>query len=240
MGARTERLKRTVQVARVARRSKLLRVLREVGVVGDRPATREGAQEFRKGLEELGTTYVKLGQLLSSRPDLLPDVYIDELAKLVDDAPPVPFEAIRQSIDEELGAGVFAKIESEPLASASIAQVHGALLKDGREVVVKVRRPGVLEQVEVDLDVLRSTVRFLHKHSETAQLLQLEALADELEVHLRGELDLSEEASNTELVGRVIVDFRELLVAKVVRPYVTEGVLVLERIHGEKVTADHR
>src|SRR3954453_16928851 len=239
MGAQTQRLRRALEVARVARRSKLLRVLREVGVVGDRPATREAAREFRKGLEELGTTYVKLGQLLSSRPDLLPDVYIEELATLVDDAPPVPFAEIRRTIDEELGADAFANVESEPLASASIAQVHAALLKDGREVVVKVRRPGVLEQVDVDLDVLRTTVRFLHKHSETAQLLQLEALADELEVHLNGELDLTEEAHNSELVGRVIADFPELLVAKVIHPYVTEKVLVLERIHGEKVTTDH-
>jgi ubiquinone biosynthesis protein len=236
---RAQRLRRAVEVARVARRSKLIRVLREVGVVGDRAATREAAQEFREGLEELGTTYVKLGQLLSSRPDLLPDVYIDELSKLVDDAAPVLFDQIKQTIDEELGADAFARIDPEPLASASIAQVHTALLKDGREVVVKVRRPSVLEQVMVDLDVLRTTVRFLHKHSETAQLLQLEALADELEVHLNGELDLTEEAHNTELVGRVIADFPELLVAKVIHPYVTEKVLVLERIHGEKVTVDH-
>jgi ubiquinone biosynthesis protein len=179
--ARAQRVRRAFEVVRVARRGKLARVLREVGVVGERPATREGAQEFRKSLEELGTTYVKLGQLLSSRPDLLPDVYIDELAKLVDDAPPVPFAEIRSTIDEELGADAFARIDEEPLASASIAQVHAALLKDGREVVVKVRRPGVAEQVALDLDVLRTTVRFLHKRSETAQLLQLEALMDELE-----------------------------------------------------------
>jgi predicted unusual protein kinase regulating ubiquinone biosynthesis (AarF/ABC1/UbiB family) len=237
--ARAQRLRRAFEVARVARRSKLTRVLREVGVVGTRPATREGAQEFRQGLEELGTTYVKLGQLLSSRPDLLPDVYIEELTKLVDDAPPVPFAEIRRTIDEELGADAFARIDEEPIASASIAQVHGALLKDGREVVVKVRRPGVVEQVDLDLDVLRKTVRFLHKHSETAQLLQLEALTDELEVHLRAELDLTEEAHNTELVGRAIADFPELLVAKVVRPYVTEEVLVLERVQGAKVTPEH-
>src|SRR3954449_11062516 len=225
MGARTRRLRRALEVARIARRSKLTRVLREVGVVGGRPATREAAQEFRKGLEELGTTYVKLGQLLSSRPDLLPDVYIDELSKLVDAAPPVAFEEIRQTIEAELGADAFARIDEEPLASASIAQVHTALLKDGREVVVKVRRPGVLEQVNVDLDVLRTMVRFLHKRSETAQLLQLEALADELEVHLRGELDLTEEAHNTELIGRVVADFPELFVATVIHPYVTEQVL---------------
>jgi ubiquinone biosynthesis protein len=236
---RAQRLRRALEVARVARRSRLIRVLREVGVVGDRAATREAAQEFRKGLEHLGTTYVKLGQLLSSRPDLLPDVYIDELSKLVDDAPPVPFERIRQVIDEELGVDAFARIDEEPLASASVAQVHPALLKEGREVVVKVRRPGVLEQVELDLDVLRTTVRFLHKHSETAQLLQLEALADELEVHLRAELDLTEEAHNTELVGRAIAEFPELLVARVVHPHVTEKALALERIHGDKVTADH-
>jgi ubiquinone biosynthesis protein len=235
---RAQRLRRAVEVARVARRSKLTRVLREVGVVGGRPATPEAAREFRKGLEELGTTYVKLGQLLSSRPDLLPDIYIEELSKLVDAAPPVSFEQIRQRIDEEL-EDAFARIDADPLASASIAQVHSALLKDGREVVVKVRRPGVLEQVEVDLDVLRTTVRFLHKHSETAQLLQLEALADELEIHLRAELDLGEEAHNTELVGRVVAEFPELLVAKVIHPYVTEKVLVLERIQGEKVTAEH-
>jgi ubiquinone biosynthesis protein len=87
--------------------------------------------------------------------------------------------------------------------------------------------------------VLRSTVGFLHKHSETAQLLQLEALADELEVHLRGELDLTEEAHNTELIGRVVADFPELFVAAVIHPYVTEQVLVLERIHGEKVSSGH-
>jgi predicted unusual protein kinase regulating ubiquinone biosynthesis (AarF/ABC1/UbiB family) len=239
VGVRAQRLKRTLQVARVARRSKLTRVLREVGVVGERPATVEGAVEFRRGLEELGTTYVKLGQLLSSRPDLLPDVYIEELTKLVDDAPPVPFERVERTLEEELGGDLFASIEREPLASASIAQVHAALLGDGREVVVKVRRPGVFEQVEVDLDVLRSTVKFLHRHSETAQLLQLEALADELEVHLRAELDLTEEAHNTELVSRTVADFPELTVAKVVRPHVTEKVLVLERVHGKKVDRDH-
>ena len=101
--------------------------------------------------------------------------------------------------------------------------------------MVKVRRPGIEEQVALDLDVLRSTVRFLHKRSETAQLLQLEALADELEVHLRAELDLREEAHNTEVVGRAIADFQELLVANVVHPHVTEEVLILERIHGKKV-----
>src|SRR5204862_4579469 len=106
-------------VTRVARRSGILRVLHELGVVGSRPATRDGAQEFRQALEELGTTYIKLGQLLSSRPDLLPDEYIDELGKLVDEVPQVPFERIRTVIAEELPPDVFVRVDPEPVATAS-------------------------------------------------------------------------------------------------------------------------
>src|SRR5919106_1405814 len=102
MGARTRRWRRALQVGRVAQRSHLLGALGEIGVVGDRPATREAAVRFRHALEELGTTYIKLGQLLSSRPDLLPDVYIEELGRLVDEVPPVPFERVRPVIDAEI------------------------------------------------------------------------------------------------------------------------------------------
>ena len=153
MGARTQRVKRALQVTGVARRRRLLRVLRELGVVGRRPATREGAVEFRRALEQLGTTYLKLGQLLSSRPDLLPDVYIEELGKLVDEVPPFPFEQVEQIVREDLGEDTLARLDREPLAAASIAQIHTALLSDGREVVLKVRRPGVVEQVDTDLDL---------------------------------------------------------------------------------------
>jgi predicted unusual protein kinase regulating ubiquinone biosynthesis (AarF/ABC1/UbiB family) len=236
---RIPRTKRALEVTRVARRGRLLRALRELGVIGDRPATREGAVRFRCTLEELGTTFVKLGQLLSSRPDLLPDVYIDELGKLVDDVPPEPFAEIERVIEDDLGSEPFVRIDPEPLATASIAQIHRALLRDGRDVVVKVRRPGVLEQVEVDLELMRSTVSFLHEHSETAQLLQLEALADELETHLRGELDFLEEANNAELIAGLVEESPELVVPRVVQPYVTERVLVLERIEGSKVSEEH-
>jgi predicted unusual protein kinase regulating ubiquinone biosynthesis (AarF/ABC1/UbiB family) len=234
-----ERMKRARQVTSVARQRSLLRVLRELGVVGQRPATREGAVEFRRALEELGTTYLKLGQLLASRPDLLPDVYIEELGKLVDEVPPFPFSEVERIVREDLGADAVARLEPEPLAAASIAQIHQALLKDGRDVVVKVRRPGIVEQVDRDLDVIRSTVNFLEEHSDTAQLLQLRALADELDSHLRAELDFVEEASNTELIARLLEDFEDLIVPQVIRPYVTERVLVLERIHGEKVAPGH-
>jgi predicted unusual protein kinase regulating ubiquinone biosynthesis (AarF/ABC1/UbiB family) len=233
------RTRRALEVGNVARRGGLRRVLAEVGVRGNRPATREGAQGFRAALEELGTTYVKLGQLLSSRPDLLPDVYIEELGHLVDEVQPVPFVDIDATIRAEIGDEVFASIDPEPLAAASVAQTHRALMKSGREVVVKVRRPGIAEQVELDLSVLRSTAGLLAGHSETARRLQLEALADELEVHLRQELDFVEEAHNTELIAGLVRQYERIVVPQVVRPFVTERVLVLEWIDGKKVERDH-
>jgi predicted unusual protein kinase regulating ubiquinone biosynthesis (AarF/ABC1/UbiB family) len=239
VGVRLDRTRRALQVTKVARQAGLRRVLAEIGAVGNREATREGARRFREALEQLGTTYIKLGQLLSSRPDLLPDVYIEELAQLVDQVAPVPFVDVDATIRADLGDDVFASIDPEPLATASIAQTHRALLESGREVVVKVRRPGIVEEVELDLGVLRSTARLIAGRSETAQLLQVEALVDELEVHLRQELDFVEEAHNTELIGRLVEDYERIFVPQVIRPHVTERVLVLEWVDGEKVTDGH-
>jgi predicted unusual protein kinase regulating ubiquinone biosynthesis (AarF/ABC1/UbiB family) len=208
-------------------------------VSGRREATREGARAFRLGLEELGTTFIKLGQLLSSRPDLLPDVYIDELGHLVDSVPAVLFAEVEAVLLEDFGGDAFVSLDPEPLATASIAQTHRGLLATGQEVVAKVRRPGVVEQVELDLAVLRSTVRLAVRHSEAAQRVQLEELADELEVHLRGELDFVEEAHNTELVRRLVERFDVLVVPRVIQPYVTERALVLELIPGRRVEAGH-
>src|SRR5438067_4167872 len=183
MGQRTQRVKRALYVGRVARRGRLLRVLRELGVWGNRPATRDGAEAFRHALEELGTTYIKLGQLLSSRPDLLPDVYIEELLHLVDQVPPVPFAEIDAVIRADLGDDVFASVDPEPLATASIAQTHRALLKSGREVVIKVRRPGIVEQVELDLPLLPPTARFAAGPTEPAQLLKVKARTNRPKLH---------------------------------------------------------
>ena len=233
-----DRARRAREVVGVARRRKLVRVLRELGVAGSRPATREGAVEFREALEQLGSTFLKLGQLLSSRPDLLPDVYIDELSKLVDEVPPFPFAEVERAVREDVGDAVV-ELDPAPLAAASIAQIHAALLADGREVVVKVRRPGIVEEVDIDLALVRSAVEFVEKRSETAQLLQVRALADELEVHLRAELDFVEEANNTELIAAQLEDYDDLVVPRVIQPHVTERLLVLERIHGRKLEAGH-
>jgi len=228
-----------VGVARVARQAGIRRILGEIGATGDRPATTEGARAFRLALEELGTTYIKLGQLLSSRPDLLPDVYAEELERLVDSVPPVPYETLRPTIEGDIGPDTFVRIDEEPLAAASIAQIHAAVLKDGRAVVVKVRRPGVEEQVARDLELLRSTTRLAESRSERARVLRLEALADELEAHLLDELDLREEANNADVIGRNLADVDEIVVPRVVRPYVTERVLVLERLDGRRIAPGH-
>jgi ubiquinone biosynthesis protein len=239
VGARLERARRALTVGRIAQQSGLRRILAEIGVSGRREATREGAQAFRSGLQQLGTTFIKLGQLLSSRPDLLPDVYIEELGRLVDEVPPVPFVEIEAVLREDFGDDAFVRLDTEPLATASIAQTHRGLLATGQEVVAKVRRPGVVEQVDLDLAVLRSTVRFAAGRFEAARRVQLEELADELEVHLRAELDFLEEAHNTELVRGLVEPFEGLVVPRVIRPHVTERALVLEWIAGAKVEAGH-
>ncbi len=239
MARSTGRARRALEVGRVARRGKLLRVLGEIGVVGDKTPSREGAKAFRLALEELGTTFVKLGQLLSSRPDLLPDVYIRELEHLVDDVPPFPAAEARRIIAEEIGLDVFARLDEEPLACASIAQIHAGLTREGREVVVKVRRPGIEDEVALDLQLLRSLTSFAEGRSHTARLLQLAALTDELEAHLASELDFVEEAHGSELIAGIVAEHEHLVVPEVIHPYVTERVLVQERIVGEKVTIDH-
>ena len=170
---------------------RLLRVLREVGVVGDRPATREGAVEFRRALEELGTTYLKLGQLLSSRPDLLPDVYIEELGKLVDEVPPLPVRGGRAVIARRTSAR--ARSRGSSRSRWRRRRSRRSTRPCSRTAATSCSRcggPGSSSRSSLDLDVIRSTVGFLDRRSETAQLLQLRALAEELEVHLRAELEL--------------------------------------------------
>jgi predicted unusual protein kinase regulating ubiquinone biosynthesis (AarF/ABC1/UbiB family) len=169
----------------------------------------------------------------------LPDVYIEELSRLTDNAPPLPFSVIEPVIAQDVGLDVFARIDPDPLASASIAQVHRALMRDGRDVVVKVRRPGIEEQVALDLDLLRSTAALLERRSETARAVQARALAEELEVHLRAELNLVEEAHNAELIAGLAATEETITVPAVIRPHVSERVLVLERIDGKKITRDH-
>jgi ubiquinone biosynthesis protein len=155
----------------------------------------------RRTLEELGGTYIKIGQFLSGRADLLPGAYIEELAKLLDSAPPVAADEIREAIEEDLGAPVdvlFASFDDTPIASASIGQVHRATLSDGRQVVVKVQRPGIEAAVEADLELLLRQARFLERRSETMRDYNIVAIGEELARSIREELDYQIEGRNAE------------------------------------------
>lgn len=158
-------------------------------------------QRLRRTLEQLGATYIKVGQLLSGRADVLPAAYIKELSKLLDSAPPVAASEIREVIEEELGVPVdelYASFDDTPIASASIGQVHRATLHDGQEVAVKVQRPGIEDEVDADLELLLRQARFLERRSETMRDYNIVAIGNELARSLREELDYEIEGRNAE------------------------------------------
>jgi ubiquinone biosynthesis protein len=203
-------------------------------------ATAELAEKFRKRLLELGPAYIKLGQLLASRTDLLPATYIAELQKLEDDVTPAPYEAIAEIIQSELGARVsnlFLEFSEKPLGSASLGQVHAATLRDGREVVVKVQRPDIREQIAADVAYFREFATWLTSHTTAGRKMDLVAIISQLEQVLADELDYRVEMRNTQHFDRAMERFPLLTVPNVIPALSTERVLTMERIHGTKVTA---
>lgn len=193
----------------------------------------------RLALEELGATFVKLGQILSTRPDLLPVAYQLELAKLHDAAPAIPAETVRELIREELGCEpeeVFASFDIVPLAAASIGQAHAATLTDGTEVVIKVRRPGVVEQVEEDLEILKNLAVQANRRWHAGAAYDLVALVDEFAVTLRGELDYLREGRNAERFAANFADDPDVHIPRVFWATTTSRVLTLERLRGLKVS----
>jgi ubiquinone biosynthesis protein len=172
------------------------------GVVGRAPADLHTPPEsLRLALEELGPTFVKLGQLLSTRADLLSPNYRAELAKLQDFAPALPSEVVEDIIERELHApadSVFASFAAAPLACASVGQAHTATLHDGTDVVVKVRRPNVVEDMERDLEIVQNFAARASRHSKTAARYDVVGLADEFVHALRAQLDYLQEMRNAE------------------------------------------
>jgi ubiquinone biosynthesis protein len=193
-------------------------------------------RNLRLALEELGPTFVKLGQMLSTRGDLLSPAYLAELAKLQDAAPPVEAAVVQRTIEQELGPEVFAWLDLHPLASASIGQAHAARLHDGTEVVVKVRRPGAREQVEQDLAILERVARQaswrLHKPARPGWV----GLAGEFARLLRAELDYELEGHNAERFAANFADDRQVRIPRVYWETTTADVITLERMRGIKVT----
>ncbi|MFJ7749467.1 ABC1 kinase family protein [Arthrobacter sp. NPDC097144] len=207
---------------------------------GDRPQQRAATPEYlRRALEELGPTFIKLGQLLSTRQDLLPPRYQQELAKLQDNAEPVPWEQILPVLEAELGTDVltrFAAFDTNPLASASIGQVYAARLPNGTEVVVKVRRPGVEDEVNEDLDILQSLAGYAAKHWEAARDYDVKALMDEFAETLRNELDYTQEAGNTLRFAANFQDDPVVQIPVLYTKFSTSKVLTQQRLYGLKVT----
>jgi ubiquinone biosynthesis protein len=193
---------------------------------------------LRLALEELGTTFIKLGQILSTRADLLPPEYLVELRKLQDSAPPVAFEEIQQAIVSELGQPIeklFAEFDPAPLAAASIGQAHAATLWDGTEVVVKVRRPGVVEQVNEDLEILKELAATASRHWDFADQYDLIGLVEEFSQTLRSELDYIREGHSAERFASNFVTDSHIHIPRVFWDATTSRVLTLERIRGVKI-----
>jgi ubiquinone biosynthesis protein len=195
-------------------------------------------EHLRSALEELGTTFIKLGQILSTRADLLPPDYLQELTKLQDSAPWVPLEAVRDTLLAELGKPIetaFLHFNPEPLAAASIGQAHEATLPDGTEVVVKIRRPGVVEQVREDLEILRELAATASRHWEFADRYDLVGIVEKFSETLRAELDYIREGHNAERFAANFASEKGIHIARVYWETTTSRVLTLERIRGIKI-----
>jgi ubiquinone biosynthesis protein len=193
------------------------------------------AVRIRLALEQLGPLYVKFGQILSTRRDLLPDDVAIELSKLQDQVPPFPEDAAKAIVEKALGQPVkqlFAQFSNKPLASASIAQVHAATMHDGRKVVVKVVRPGIERTIQRDIDLLRTIARMARRYSREARRLRPVEVVEEYDKTIRDELDLLREAANCAQLRRNFADGRLLYVPEVFWDYTRENVMVQERIYG--------
>lgn len=196
-------------------------------------------EHLRKALEELGATFIKLGQILSTRADLLPSAYQIELARLQDQIEPLPGDVIEEIVQAELGRPlheVFASFDHEPLAAASIGQVHAATLLNGVEVVVKVRRPGVVEGIEQDLEIMQSLAAAASRRWDFAAQYDLPSLVQEFATTIRTELDYIREGHNAERFAANFAGNLTIHIPKVFWETTTKRILTLERIRGIKIS----
>jgi predicted unusual protein kinase regulating ubiquinone biosynthesis (AarF/ABC1/UbiB family) len=193
---------------------------------------------FRKRLVELGPAYIKLGQVLSTRPDLLPANYISELEKLQDDVGEIPVVAVEDIIEEELHGRIsklFASFDPEPIGTASLGQVHAAELRDGRPVVVKVQRPNIRNLLADDLAFFHELAGFLAERTSAGARIDMVGIVQQLERALTDELDYRIEARNAATFRRTLAEFPRILIPRVIEAYTTERVLTNERIRGSKL-----
>jgi ubiquinone biosynthesis protein len=197
------------------------------------------AAELADDLEQLGPTYIKLGQLLSTRADILPAAYMEALARLQDRVEPFPGAAAEKIIEDELGVRIsrlFATFEREPLAAASLGQVHAATLRDGRRVAVKVQRPGIREQIMDDLDAFAEVASFIDEHTEAGRRYGLAGMLDEFRTSLLRELDYTREAQNLATLRQNLREYDRIVVPAPIADYTTSRVLTMDFVRGVKIT----
>jgi len=197
------------------------------------------AEELAKDLEAMGPTFVKLGQLLSSRSDLLPAAYIEALSRLQDNVAPFPYADVERIVTEELGVRIskaFASFEEEPLAAASLGQVHRAVLRDGKPVVVKVQRPDIHKQVVEDLDALAEIAAVLDRRTKIGKRFHFSDMVAEFRKTLLAELDYRREAHNLTTLADNLAEFERLVVPRPIPDYGTTRVLTMDHIEGVKIT----
>jgi predicted unusual protein kinase regulating ubiquinone biosynthesis (AarF/ABC1/UbiB family) len=201
------------------------------------------AEELCVDLEQRGPTFVKLGQLLSTRADLLPAPYLAALATLQDRCEPVPYLDVVAVIEAEFEAAigeVFADFDPEPLASASLGQVHRARLADGRSVAVKVQRPDIAGRIARDLDAIAEIAALADRHTETGKAFGFGPMVEEFRRSMLGELDYRREAANLELLARNLAGFERIVVPQPVRERSTERVLTMDLVAGRRLSESPR
>jgi ubiquinone biosynthesis protein len=198
------------------------------------------AEELARDLEKLGPTFIKLGQLLSTRADLLPGPYLEALSRLQDHIEPFPYEEVERIVSGELGVRLskaFADFDPSPLAAASLAQVHRAYMRDGRAVVVKVQRPNIRDIIVGDLEALGEIAHFLDQHTELGRRYEFENMLVNLRKSLLQELDFTIEANNLRTIGQNLAEFEDIVIPEPIDDFVTSRVLTMEYISGKKITA---
>ncbi|HEV7921061.1 MAG TPA: AarF/UbiB family protein [Thermoanaerobaculia bacterium] len=203
------------------------------------PDVRARAEAFATALKSMGPTYVKFGQVLSTRPDIVPPEYIAALEQLQDSLEPFSFAEVETIIEEELGIRIskaFQSFDSTPLAAASLGQVHRAVLRDGREVVVKVQRPNVREQVRKDLEVFTDIATTMEEHTEIGRKMNLVGAIEQARVILMTELNYLQEARNAEVFRVNLAQFPQIYVPQVIHDYSSSRVLTTELVKGRKVS----
>jgi len=197
------------------------------------------AAELTDDLEAMGPTFVKLGQLLSTRSDLISPAYAQALSRLQDDVEPFGYDEVERIVEEELGARIskaFASFDATPLASASLGQVHRAEMRDGRQVVVKVQRPGIRQRIAEDMEALAELAAFADRHSDTGRRYGFTEMFEQFRRSLENELDYRREASNLARLGSILQHYDRLVVPKPIEDFTTSVLLTMEFVGGCKVT----